>query len=406
MSVVRFTGASTLVFLLLIGQCAAAGADLPIPGWATVDPSDTRKVKEAITGMQRFLRRNPDAGAALRQQLGDLYLGLGDFETARKEYFGALMLDGSCHYCLLAIGYSYRFQEQYREALPLLRKALELRPSDTVTLQEIGLTYLSLDNPQAAYELLERAAHLDPGQPNTLRLLAIAAAHIGSFDRALELYNQLSRSDRAIAFMLAYQLENDFGPDWKARAQTRIGGSAPRARMLENALNAVVTVTSPQGTGSGFAVCPAGLIVTNFHVVQNGSDIEVATSRGDRFLATVVISSPAKDLALLRVPGALPCLTLAASSTVRLGDDVYAVGSPLGLERSVTKGIVSAFRSLDGVRLLQIDAAINSGNSGGPLLASTGHVVGVNSLAIRKDVGEGLGFAIAAEEIQGLLASR
>lgn len=88
-----------------------------------------------------------------------------------------------------------------------------------------------------------------------------------------------------------------------------------------------------------------------------------------------------------------------------MGQEVYAIGNPFGLERTVTKGIVGAFRTIEGVHLVQTDAAINKGNSGGPLLLASGLVVGINSQTFRKDVGEGLSFAIAAEEAKRILGA-
>jgi serine protease Do len=103
------------------------------------------------------------------------------------------------------------------------------------------------------------------------------------------------------------------------------------------------------------------------------------------------------DLALLRVSGySGPFLTLSETDDAAVGTDVIAVGSPLGLEGTVTRGIISARRNIAGVPVVQIDAAINHGNSGGPLLTEDGRVVGVNSWKLRPDKAESLGFAVAA----------
>ena len=114
---------------------------------------------------------------------------------------------------------------------------------------------------------------------------------------------------------------------------------------------------------------------------------------------TVVKSDSAVDLALLKISGYTGTfLTLAPTDDAAVGTDVIAVGSPLGLEGPVTRGIISARRTMDGVSVVQIDAAINPGNSGGPLLTDNGMVIGVNTSKFLR--GESLGFAIATSVVQ------
>jgi S1-C subfamily serine protease len=144
-----------------------------------------------------------------------------------------------------------------------------------------------------------------------------------------------------------------------------------------------------QALGSGFVIDKSGRIVTNFHVVEAAEDIEVSFSNRDSVKARLVGKDPSTDLAVLKVDvdaRALTPLRLGNSDRVRVGDSVVAIGNPLGYERSVTAGIVSALHrpltapndfTIDDV--IQTDAAINSGNSGGPLIAANGHVIGVNT---------------------------
>src|ERR671930_1220395 len=187
-----------------------------------------------------------------------------------------------------------------------------------------------------------------------------------------------------------------------------------------------VTVTSPgdatpfggsetqRAQGSGFVYDASGHIVTNQHVVAGAQSISVRFWNGKTYKATLVGSDPSTDLAVLDVDAPsslLHPLTLGDSSKVGVGDGVVAIGSPFGLEETVTSGIVSAlhrtmtspsnFTISDSI---QTDAAINHGNSGGPLLNTAGDVVGVNS-QIRSDSGgnEGVGFAIPSNTLRSVV---
>lgn len=180
-----------------------------------------------------------------------------------------------------------------------------------------------------------------------------------------------------------------------------------------------ITSTSGQGQalGSGFVIDKAGHIVTNYHVIEGANEIEVRFSNDDTLNATLVGSDPSTDLALLRVDAtarALTPLTLADSETVEVGDTVVAIGNPFGLERTVTSGIVSALQravtapngfAIDHV--IQTDAPINHGNSGGPLLNARGEVIGVNSQIETGGSGDGnvgIGFAVPSNTVETVVA--
>ena len=174
----------------------------------------------------------------------------------------------------------------------------------------------------------------------------------------------------------------------------------------------------PSGTseaqGSGFVDDDEGHIVTNEHVVEDAQSVEVRFSNGETRTATVVGTDPSTDLAVLEVEAddsLLRPLELAPSSSVAVGEAVVAIGSPFGLEDTVTTGIVSALgRSMEAPNgytindSIQTDAAINHGNSGGPLLDLEGRVIGVNSqIASESGGSDGVGFAIPADTVERIV---
>jgi serine protease Do len=161
--------------------------------------------------------------------------------------------------------------------------------------------------------------------------------------------------------------------------------------------------------GSGFVVRADGLIVTNRHVILGARKVHVHLPDGRDVTADIVGADALTDIALLRVhAGRLPALRLGSSEDVSVGDAVIAIGNPFGLGQSVSAGIVSArARALEDdpyINFLQTDAAINRGNSGGPLLSTTGTVVGVTSVIFSPSGGSvGLGFAIPAETVSAVI---
>ena len=179
-----------------------------------------------------------------------------------------------------------------------------------------------------------------------------------------------------------------------------------RRNFLDECLKSVVTVRTQRSTGSGFIVSADGLVITNNHVVDDGTDIIVTLSSKQRYFADVVHRSVAKDIAVLKIHvTGLSSLNFALPKSSTVGSRVYAIGAPFGIQNTVTSGIVSSlrrmaapFNPLDSVDYIQTDAAINPGNSGGPLINENGDVVGMNSWKLSE--AEGLGFAIWVDEIR------
>jgi S1-C subfamily serine protease len=192
------------------------------------------------------------------------------------------------------------------------------------------------------------------------------------------------------------------------------------AELVEKVLPSVVTVRVKQanfdvlgedqetgGHGSGVVLDENGIIVTNFHVVAGAVDVQVDFADGRSLEGRVVGGVPERDLAVVQVDADdLTPIELGKSESLRLGDDVIAIGFPLGVGGpTVTKGILSAtdrtITPVDGFRLtdmLQTDAAINPGNSGGPLVDGNGRLVGINSAAAAAAAAENVGFAIPVDE--------
>ncbi|MDQ2787892.1 MAG: trypsin-like peptidase domain-containing protein [Chloroflexota bacterium] len=188
----------------------------------------------------------------------------------------------------------------------------------------------------------------------------------------------------------------------------RVSGNTPATPPGGNTNQPIDT-----GLGSGVIYDKAGLILTNNHVVEGATAIDVELADGTRISGTLVGRDPSNDVAVVRIdPTKVPAVAeLGDSSAVKPGQQVVAIGSPEALENSVTEGIVSGVnRQLDNyVGLIQTDAAINHGNSGGPLINMFGQVIGLNTLGVRDNNAQGLNFAIPinkVKQVAGTLVSK
>jgi len=167
---------------------------------------------------------------------------------------------------------------------------------------------------------------------------------------------------------------------------------------------------SVEGGGSGVIIAPDGYIVTNCHVIEDAAEIEVITCEGAHCIAHLVGKDAATDLALVSIgASSLPAVSLGDSGRLRPGQVAIAIGSPLGFQRTVTAGVISALgrsmRSKSGrliEEVIQTDAALNPGNSGGPLVDSRGRLIGINTAIIQ--MAQGICFAIPVNTVRRVVA--
>lgn len=176
--------------------------------------------------------------------------------------------------------------------------------------------------------------------------------------------------------------------------------SADFSGIIESSIESVVTVRTDIGQGTGFILTDDGYIVTNAHVLEGGNQIQAITSDQDVFAAEYIGYVETIDIALIKIEGSFESIRLENKET-QAGENVIAIGNPLGLQFSVTEGIVSAVHreGANGLEAyIQTDAALNPGNSGGPLINKDGKVIGINNFKIGS--GESLGFALEADYIK------
>jgi S1-C subfamily serine protease len=253
-----------------------------------------------------------------------------------------------------------------------------------------------------------------------LRTLLIAALLVGGFVFYTTRFNSPIR--RAFS-------DREKGA-WSGPAVTHSAGLGPDEQnnidIYKNAKNSVVYVTSTvyqttfffqqvpvRELGSGFIVNPDGEILTNFHVISGSAQVEVMLPDQSHYKAQILFRDRNNDLALIKISPkkALPFLTLGDSDRLQVGQKVLAIGQPFGLDGTLTVGVVSSLRrtiteendrQIEG--MIQTDAAINSGNSGGPLLDSSGNVIGINTAIYGPNGGSvGIGFALPINRAKAML---
>src|SRR5690606_2933229 len=161
----------------------------------------------------------------------------------------------------------------------------------------------------------------------------------------------------------------------------------------------VVQIETEKAQGSGVVITSDGLLLTNQHVIAGATAIIIKTSTGRRSVAVVQAADSLADIALLRASlDSVPPALLGSVSRATAGADVVIIGSPLGLTQTVSRGVLSSIRVVNGRRLIQTDAAVSPGNSGGPMLNENGEVIGIVSFKLSRPLAEGLSFALAIDD--------
>src|SRR5690349_14655375 len=240
-----------------------------------------------------------------------------------------------------------------------------------------------------------RPSSATPSSRSSTALLAAALAHVPALARTVTPRGDLTPDERVTI-------------DVFERSKRSVVYISTSERVRDPWTRNVRSI--PRGTGSGFVWDERGNIITNYHVIEGASGARVRLNDGRDYPATLIGSSESHDLSVLHInvpSNKPPPFPIGTSHDLRVGQRVYAIGNPFGLDWSLTTGIVSALdRSLDGdngntiEHLIQTDAAINPGNSGGPLLDSAGRLIGMNT-AIYSPSGAsaGIGFAVPIDTI-------
>jgi len=184
----------------------------------------------------------------------------------------------------------------------------------------------------------------------------------------------------------------------------KASASADFSGIIEEVIKSVVTVKTDVGQGTGFIIHEKGYVITNAHVLSGGTKLLVQDYEQNNFETALIGYHSEFDIALLKIEGDFEKLELDNSNQVQIGEKVIAIGNPLGLQFSVSEGIVSGIHriGMNSVEAyIQTDAALNPGNSGGPLINKQGKVIGINNFKISG--GESLGFALESNYIQNIV---
>jgi hypothetical protein len=292
-------------------------------------------------------------------------------------------------------------------ALTYFEKAVSRDHDHSKAWFKIGLLRLELGVPLLVIEAFKEVARIEPDHAMAHYYLGIAYLTAEDKKSAWGEYTIL----QTLSPDLAGKLRREQG--WQDKLQTGKVEEPETKEEIPHLFNrvkrSVVTIVGRANNffGSGFLVKDGGYVITNYHVVEGQKQVTVIFPDKRRMLGDVVKIAEGRDLALVRLQQAAPrgaALKLASSASVQVGETVIAIGAPYGLALSVTNGIVSSVRILEGMRLIQTNAAINPGNSGGPLINLRGEVVGVNTLKLK--YAEGIGFAVAVDHVKELLDER
>jgi S1-C subfamily serine protease len=367
-----------------------------------------------LGGQTMTLKVLPSAQS--RFQKGTDLLKAGELDQAIVELTAAIALDPKNASAYYNRGIAYRKKGELDKAISDYNKAIELDPKYAWAYNNRGNAYVDKDELDKAISDYNKAIELDPKYPKAYNNRGVAYLKKGELDKAISDYNKAIELDPKYA--LAYNNRNNAyakkgEPDKAITDFKKAIELDPKYATVANAVDkvapALVRVKVEDGEGSGMIIDKQGYVLTNNHVVWMLESATVILSDRTELEGQVVGRDEAKDIAIIKVDkGDLPVVKLIDSDRLELGDDIVVVGFPLAIEGdpTISKGIVSAFRNDEdrGATYIQTDAAINPGQSGGPLITLRGEVVGINSW---KYIGiglEGLNFAIATNSVVPILS--
>ena len=284
--------------------------------------------------------------------------------------------------------------EEHVRGLKKHRNALYTLVFVMLVLQVVSFVILSTQVSQSQAELAQTRLAL----ANTSRVLSeTQARYQQQTDQAV--------SDHSLNFNALSQSVSQQKTSLDQEIKLLKSSQGDFSNIVEEAVKGVVTVRTDKSIGTGFIVNREGYIVTNAHVIAGAQRLAVVTYDRQLISAQLIGSDAVRDVALLKIEGTHPALTLADTADVRVGNKVIAIGNPLGLSFTVTEGIVSAVDRVgpsNFAEYIQTDVSLNPGNSGGPLLDTQGNVIGMNNFKVGE--AESIGFALESDAIRTSLS--
>ncbi len=369
-----------LVGLTIVGICMALGRTVCA---ATAAENSVKHETIAVTGLVSAAQRTDSIGLGKENHSAFLVNELKALGYPALDAKSASLDSGSTKPALFALGGTIsevycEFDKALQCAIAVRWELKDLSTRQTVYRVTTRARATGTDGNELGPRLLKAALHSLVGRAKFATLLRGEPGGLALSNAAVTISN------------------------FRECPQTRL--SMPESS--QSILSATVLIESGDGLGSGSIISPDGFVITAAHVVEPGAPLHVQLSSGPVMEAVLIRRDPQHDVALLQVKGASfkQCLPL-RQDPINVGEEVYAIGSPLSKELSfsLTRGIVSGFRMIEGVPLVQTDASVNPGNSGGPLVDKKGRLIAIVDFKISSQVVQGLAFAVTAQAaLEGL----
>ncbi len=271
---------------------------------------------------------------------------------------------------------------------------------------DYNMDALRLDYESKIFELSKKTeSDINKLESGISELESNLSGQIGLLDNALDNFKKQNQQDIMTLSELIDQIEQQSSirlDELKDEVKSIRIKSADFSAIVDDVLQSVVSVTTNKAQGSGVIIDSKGYVITNVHVINGASTIRVTTYEGDTYNVREIVGyDVSADIAVLKIEAPnLESLNFGDSDNLKVGEKVIAAGNPAGLSFTVTEGIVSAFRTFDGLDYVQTDVPINPGNSGGPLVNTKGEIIGINNFKVGGF--ESLGFAISSNEARSV----